>query len=246
MTELIHDGLILAAGKNTRLSGVVPSYYKPLVIVNGRPLIVNITRDLLQRCKNVVIVVSPENATPIADVLVANRLMEDTRVSLVVQPIAAGPGDAVDRGLRCVESSHVLIALGDNITPSSDFDAVLGERWRLGPIANYLVVSTTETDDAKQAQRFTRITSDGHFVEGMPGGQNKQGTYTCWIGPVSVEANALRKALCDLRLNTANSAAELKISPAFERVQNSIVVTVPGNSVDIGTSDALLTYGTES
>ena len=244
MNDTIHDGLILAAGKNTRLSGVVPSYYKPLVIVNGRPLIVNITRDLLQRCKNVVIVVSPENATPIADVLVANRLMEDTRVSLIVQPIAAGPGDAVDRGLRCVESPRVLIALGDNITPTSDFDAVLSTRLEIGP--KCLVLSTTNVDDAKQAQRFTRVTADGHFVEGMPGGQNKAGTYTCWIGPVSADTDALRTALRDLRLRTSDTTKELKISPAFELVEKSSVITVPGNSVDIGTSDALLTYGTEN
>lgn len=245
MSTIIHDGLILAAGKNTRLAGVVPSYYKPLVIVNGRPLIVNLTRDLLQRCQNVVIVVSPENAAPISDVIESNGLLSP-RVSLVLQPVASGPGDAVERGLKCVENQHVLLALGDNIIPSSDLDAIIAARVERGFDGSYVVVSTTETDDPKQAQRFTRITQDGHFVEGIPGGHNSRGTYTCWIGPVSLGTIALRAALKQLRAKHQDRVTELKISPAFELIEHRIVVTVPGNSVDIGTSDALLTYGTEN
>ena len=39
------DVVVLAAGKNERLEGVVAPYHKPLIVLNGRPLIKSLVID---------------------------------------------------------------------------------------------------------------------------------------------------------------------------------------------------------
>lgn len=239
MSTPLHDGIILAAGKNTRLAGLVPSYYKPMVLVNGEPLIVTTTRALLQRCQNIAIVVSPENAAPIADLLNASGLLgEGSRINFVVQPFAAGPGDALDRGLCAVRNERVLVALGDNVTPINDYDVVLQA---LNSDAEPdTVISTSWIKDEERAARFTRIDDDGRAFEGVPGGYSAthQG-FRCWVGPFSASASQLRRCLNDLRL--ATELKELKISPLFNMLPGRLV-TVIGSSIDIGTSEALFSH----
>lgn len=63
-------GIILAAGKNARLEGVVEPYEKPLVInPDGKENIVAIAQVLEQICKKIIIVCSKDNFKKISNLL---------------------------------------------------------------------------------------------------------------------------------------------------------------------------------
>jgi GTP:adenosylcobinamide-phosphate guanylyltransferase len=65
------DTVILAAGRGARLNGIAAPFHKPLLIVNGMPLIVQLVRAAhatfrgSDETARVVVVVAPENAQAI-------------------------------------------------------------------------------------------------------------------------------------------------------------------------------------
>lgn len=243
----MYDGIILAAGKNTRLKGIIPSYHKPMLLVNGRPLILTITQHLLDRCERVVLVVSPENCGPITELLIAAGLASD-RVHIVIQPEAKGPGEAILRALLVCKSERVLIALGDNVIPTQDFDNVLeadfkGIKANPSYASEHITISFVPVEDDSEAERFTRILGT-EFIEGSPGGKF-QGVYRCWTGPLIADLQALENALLQLHRKSAVAGLETKISPALNYIEHRTVTAVEGGSVDIGTSDALLQLNQE-
>lgn len=243
----MYDGIILAAGKNTRLKGIIPSYHKPMLLVNGRPLILTITQHLLERCERVVLVVSPENCGPITELLIAADLTSD-RVHIVIQPEAKGPGEAILRALLVCKSERVLIALGDNVIPVQDFDNVVEADFNAvqenpNHACNHITISFVPVEDDAEAERFTRILGT-EFIEGSPGGKF-QDMYRCWTGPLIADLQTLENALLQLHRKSAVTGLETKISPALNYIEHRTVSPVQGGSVDIGTSDALLQLNQE-
>lgn len=254
MTGTIYDGVVLAAGKNTRLKGVVPSYYKPLMVINGKPLIVTIVRNALFFCKHVVVVVSPQNAQAISEVLDDNSLFacelgKGPRVTLVVQPKALGPGDGLRHGMQACRSKRILLLLGDNIIPAADFQRIVKEDYTnvMADEKNtgIVTVSTTIINNYEDSQRFTRIVPNlmKHkqltFIEGIPGTMNLQNEYLCWIGPMIFD-----RAEAEFEFTRAfhEIKGELKVSGPISNLKNLSITCVPGSSVDVGTSDALLEH----
>ena len=63
------DLIILAAGRNERLHGTVPAFMKPLLLVDGQPLIVRLVREALDagvletydEVGRVIVVAAPQN-----------------------------------------------------------------------------------------------------------------------------------------------------------------------------------------
>lgn len=243
MSELGYDGVVLAAGKNTRLKGLVPSYYKPLVIAHGKPLIVGIVRNLLDHCNHVVVTVSPENCIPISEVLMDNDLYSN-RITLLVQPTARGPGEALYRAMRCCHAERIILACGDNVIPKDDFTTTVGVDEKGDSDVTVSAIATTDYDEAS---RFTRvIKSDGgwEFVENREGGLHADGLYYCWVGPIIFDRENMEHTLAQLVLSQGQDA-EIKISPALNILKPEEVALVRGRSVDIGTSEALVQFNHE-
>lgn len=250
MKNTSYDAVILAAGRNSRLKGVVPSFYKPLVIVNGRPLIVTIVRNVLAYVQHAVVVVSPENCLPITEVLRDNGFLDDWRVSIIIQPGARGPGEGLFRALRSCRSRRTLLICADNIIPGVDYHTAfeaddralarqVGDRDGAWPI---VTASVTIIDDAASAARFTRVSPEqNEFIEDVPApaGVWKDGSYRCWVGPLifdTRESECLFAAACGSSLANWN---EVKISGIFNNIDNLEINWVAGSSVDIGTSESL-------
>jgi CTP:molybdopterin cytidylyltransferase MocA len=244
MVKPTYDAVILAAGKNTRLKGVVPSSFKPLMIVNGRPLIVTLVKQALSSVGNATVVVSPQNCAAICEVLYDNGLLDDpTLVRIVVQPAARGPGEGLQRALLSCHSQRVLLLLGDNIVPSTDIvncietDVKTCAEVDAGTV---VTVCTTVLEDEGDALRFTRVSFGDKkhlsFVEGEQGGEWPDGSYKCWVGPMLFDR---LRALNTLR-HTNYTGGELKISGPIGSIPHVDIRWVKGSSVDVGTSDALL------
>jgi len=101
--------LILAAGANTRINSIVAPFGKPLILMNGRPLIRHAI-DHAERDWNasiISVVVAPENARAIISLCRPDY-------NYVVQPSPLGVVDAISRGLRFSDGEWTLILCADN------------------------------------------------------------------------------------------------------------------------------------
>jgi bifunctional N-acetylglucosamine-1-phosphate-uridyltransferase/glucosamine-1-phosphate-acetyltransferase GlmU-like protein len=178
------DTVILAAGKGERLNGIAAPYHKPLLPVNGKPLVRNAVEIALQvtGCTPIV-VVAPENALPIAQIL------EGEDAGMIVQRRANGPGHALMCGMQLVKSRHVLVLMGDNVLTFDDVDRVAKEQSAVG----------VQQVDPEDAERFTRVRTGGNWVEKVPITDEDinmvTGKVTCWVGPLKLETDITRNAL---------------------------------------------------
>lgn len=248
-----YHGVVLAAGRNTRLTGVIPSYHKPLMVVNGRPLVVNIVRELSAFCSTITVIVSPENAGVITEVLEANSLLTGD-VNIVLQPRARGPGEAVLRGMRAGQGENrTIIICADNIIPAEDYARALeldAEAGLNDPL-HTVTVSTIATNDYDEARRFTRVYGN-RFVEGVDSVGDDNGYYYCWVGPLIVPTEAAESVYVRAVNRYHQSACgaegpkEVKVSGPLNDISNLTVIMADGHSVDIGTSDSLFQVIKES
>lgn len=229
------DAVILAAGKGERLNGIMPRFHKPLMVVNGMPLVRQATEAAFKSgAEQVVVVVAPGNTQPISEVLEGF-----SNLKMVVQRHATGPGDGLVIGLELVRTDRALVLMGDNVLTVEDVRAVVAaEPFAVG------VQSLPATDDA---QRFTRYTSDGSWLEKVPykgeGEDIVAGHITAWVGPITIDVNAARDALACLHKAFHHDGVEHPIGPYLNYISpNAKLVNV--NSIDIGTPQAIIMEGT--
>lgn len=229
------DTVILAAGRNERLNGLVPAGHKPLIIHSKLPLIAHAARQgiaaLQEDGDRVIVVASPENAAVLHQVL-------DPRIHMIVQRLPNGPGDALLTGLRLCGADEALILMGDNVTPDVDVEKVRDT------FGNVVGVSLTPIEGC---ERFTRWRSDGTWVEKVPVKpaldmwtmRDDEPHALVWLGPLKLRVLDVRRALLQYRDHDVATVpgGELPIGPTFNSLPN--VQRVPVTSVDLGVEEAL-------
>lgn len=218
------DAVILAAGKGTRLDGIAAPYHKPLVPITGKPLVSHAVDQAKHAgAERIVVVVAPENALPISQVL------GDRAVTLVVQRNPTGPGDALLRGLDAVKSDRVLVLMGDNYFERDDVSNCVidkGERDAIG----------VRVVPEKEAARFTRISASGYFEteEGLDVTYSIDNECLVWVGPIVLSASNAAEFLTNVAFDTRE---ELKIGKYLGAILRSPeLVTV--ETLDIGVPEA--------
>lgn len=224
------DTVILAAGRGSRLEGAAAPFWKPLMVVNGEPLVVTVARQgVTINLGRTIIVVSPENAQPICQVLAHHNLAE--AVDIVVQPAPTGPGDAFLRASAFLDG-RVMILCADNVIPDWDVQRC---KDCLGTLV--IGVRLLESVESEEAERFTRITEGGHVEEGphrRPDAVWNDGKYRVWLGPLVLDAASFQDVLVRRRLDE-----ELKIGANLEGYLDCPAgvkgpTLVPVNCYDIG------------
>lgn len=223
------DAVILAAGRGTRLDGIAAPFHKPLLVVNGKPLVRRCVEVAMETAGGeIVVVAAPENAAPIAHVLNGAGL---GNVDIIIQRTALGPGDALLTGMKLVTSDTMLVLLGDNVVSYEDVGRVV--------TAGYRNVIGVNSVPPEQAEPFTRLRrrSDNTltWVEKVPVTDDDvyEGETTCWVGPIKVETTKMEKAI---RKHTAEKG-EIPIGPMFNHLGDFYTIKV--SSIDIGTPEAL-------
>lgn len=183
----MEDGItaiIPAAGTNTRLRDVVPPGLKPLLLINGRPLIQHAVNHALDAwgADEVVIIVSPDNARAITSVI-------DGQWNFIVQPEPDGIVDAIRRALPFVKTRHTLILCADNT-----FEGRV-----VKPTADGQCIAVRRDLPWAEAQRFTHVRMCTPPSELCKVIQQDKDWNTVWIGPLVVLTDRLTKALeeCD-------------------------------------------------
>ena len=178
--------IILAAGANERLKGLVPSFMKPLILVNGRPLIIHAIDHAKNfwnvALRNITIVTAPQNVGGL--VQIAGDIP-----NYVVQPQPTGVLDAVCRGLPFVDQEWTLILMADNTFAGGNaqfhteqYDGAIGVRTDI------------------QSMRFTRLKkdNDGNWTV-LPRSSHEPGGDAVWIGPLMLRTSLVKKSMgvCD-------------------------------------------------
>lgn len=115
-------GIILAAGKGTRLYPMTYPVCKPLLPIYDKPMIYYPLDVLLQAGIRDILILTPPNGETEA----FRRLLGDggalgARISYMEQPVARGIADALILGERFLDGDRVCLVLGDNIFFSPNF-----------------------------------------------------------------------------------------------------------------------------
>ena len=118
-------GIILAAGKGTRLYPVTKAAVKPLLPVYDKPLIYYSVAVLLQAgIKDILVIIPPGEECAFRNLLGDGSFI-GVNVQYAVQYEARGIADAFIVGREFIGDDDVCLVLGDNIFYHHDFDALL-------------------------------------------------------------------------------------------------------------------------
>lgn len=109
-------GIILAAGKGTRLYPMTYPVCKPLLPIYDKPMIYYPLDVLLQAGIRDILIITPPNGERES----FQRLLGDggalgVRISYIEQPVARGIADALILGEEFIAGDRVCLVLGDNI-----------------------------------------------------------------------------------------------------------------------------------
>lgn len=121
-------GIILAAGKGTRLYPMTYPVCKPLLPVYDKPMIYYPLDVLLQAGIREILIITP----PHGEMEAFRRLLGDgsalgVHISYLEQPVARGIADALILGEKFIDGDRVCLVLGDNIFFSPHFGESLAQ-----------------------------------------------------------------------------------------------------------------------
>ena len=108
-------GIVLAAGKGTRLYPMTKPVCKPLLPVYDKPLIYYPIAILMQAGISDIMVIVPPGETDTFRALLGDGSQYGLKITFAEQPVARGIADALLIGREFVGSDRVCLVLGDNI-----------------------------------------------------------------------------------------------------------------------------------
>lgn len=222
------DTVILAAGKGSRLNGIAAPFHKPLMVVNGRALVYNAAETAAARASNlgtdrIIIVCAPGNVEPIA------HLTDEFNPYIIVQPNPTGPGDALLLGLELVQSTDVLVLMGDNTFRDEDVDRVMN-----GLEGANLAVGVQEVP-AELSKQFTWYSTRDQTWREKVEHIGYEDVVSAWIGPFAAMSSELKRQLPNV---PRNENGERPISPVFNTFRQDMTMVMGVTSEDIGTPEA--------
>lgn len=218
------DTVILAAGKGARLNGIMAPFHKPLLVVDGKPLIRrSVEAAWSAGSRNIVVVAAPENAAAISHVLEGAGM---GFVDIILQRTPLGPGHALMQGLKLVKSSTALVIMGDNLVSSDDVSTVAQCESH-----NAVGISWHSADDAERFTWYDR--SQDTWVEKTKPSDNR---VPCWVGPIKISTREFTAAYSAWQQSGVKG--EVPIGPLFNNLPSVCVVDV--SSIDVGTPEAIV------
>ena len=118
-------GIVLAAGKGTRLYPMTKPVCKPLLPVYDKPLIYYPIAILMQAGISEILVIVPPNETATFTALLVDGSQYGLKISYAEQPVPRGIADALLIGQEFVGDDRVCLVLGDNIFYAPTLGATL-------------------------------------------------------------------------------------------------------------------------
>lgn len=118
-------GIILAAGKGTRLYPMTRPVCKPLLPVYDKPLIYYSVSVLMQAGIREILVIVPPGEEHVFQALLGDGSQWGVSIAYAVQLVPRGIADAMLVGAEFIGQDSVCLVLGDNIFYQEGFAAVL-------------------------------------------------------------------------------------------------------------------------
>lgn len=118
-------GIILAAGKGTRLYPMTRPVCKPLLPVYDKPLIYYSVSVLMEAGIREILVIVPPGEEPVFQALLGDGSQWGIAITYAVQLVPRGIADAMLVGAEFIGQDSVCLVLGDNIFYQEGFGAVL-------------------------------------------------------------------------------------------------------------------------
>lgn len=118
-------GIVLAAGKGTRLYPMTKPVCKPLLPVYDKPLIYYPIAILMQAGISDILVIVPPDETNTFVALLGDGSQYGVKISFAEQPVARGIADALLIGQKFIGDDRVCLVLGDNIFYAPTLGATL-------------------------------------------------------------------------------------------------------------------------
>lgn len=118
-------GIILAAGKGTRLYPMTHTICKPLLPIYDKPLIYYPLSVLMQAGINDVLVIIPPDEEKSFAALLGDGSHLGMKISFAVQKVARGIADALLIGKDFIGEDSVCLVLGDNVFYQPELGAIL-------------------------------------------------------------------------------------------------------------------------
>lgn len=118
-------GIILAAGRGTRLYPMTRPVCKPLLPIYDKPLIYYPLSILIQAGISEVLIIVPPGEEGAFAALLGDGSQLGMQISYAVQPVARGIADALLIGEEFLAGGDVCLALGDNIFHAPSLPAAL-------------------------------------------------------------------------------------------------------------------------
>ena len=118
-------GIVLAAGKGTRLYPMTKPVCKPLLPVYDTPLIYYPVSILMQAGISEILIIVPPGETDTFAALLGDGSKIGLRISYAEQPVARGIADALLIGQEFAGDDRVCLVLGDNIFYAPTLGATL-------------------------------------------------------------------------------------------------------------------------
>lgn len=234
------EAVILAAGRGQRMEGLAKPFYKPLLEINGMPLVAYaVEYASASGVERVTVVASSANYNDISEALSSYSKW----VRLVVQEEPAGPGHATMIGLSDAVHDQTMLLMSDNVM---DQDIVVDMAFNSR--VNQTDAIGVRTVTLEQASRFTRIQhahSDNEnykFVEGTAVGIDDiwiDGNVKVWCGPVVFQTSRAFDVLSNEWANRKESS-EMKIGPYLNTIMRWPTHLYDVKAFDVGIPSAYI------
>ncbi len=227
------DLIILAAGRNERLRGTVPAFMKPLLLVDGQPLITRIVNDTLTSNAldgyggqgDVIVVASPQNVGALAEVLPHGLPL------FIVQPEPTGVNHAARLGLRISRSSHAALICADNLIEPTAWQQ---HPFRVGDTKEDILYVHGRDLPQVQAERLTYDVGGCWYEKDLTGIGALSSAF-CWLGPLVFNVSNMQAAIDALltRQDTPSLGLAFNYYPSAVRHVTSM-------SRDLGVKEELI------
>lgn len=171
-------GIILAAGKGTRLYPMTKPICKPLLPVYDKPLLYYPLSLLIQSgCTEVLIIVPPKEQTPFESLL-GDGSQLGIQIQYKEQPVARGIADAFIISESFIGTDSVCLALGDNIFYAKNLEQQIAQAstaphgatvfgyWVEDP-RPFGVVEFDETGKAISIEEKPRFPKSNYIIPGL-------------------------------------------------------------------------------
>ena len=173
-------GIILAAGKGSRLYPMTRPTCKPLLPVYDKPMIYYPLAVLMQAgIKDILIIIPPGEEGPFYRLL-GNGARWGVNISYEVQEVARGIADALLIGERFISGDSVCLVLGDNIFHSLSIEKLLSRAVRKAHeggatvfgyyVANPRAFGVVEFDEEGRAisiEQKPRLPKSNYIIPGL-------------------------------------------------------------------------------